>query len=71
MTQSPLTVTFQCGHQKQCDGSELALVCLCGETQIARVDAPAPVFVGTATGPHVEFMDLQATAVSFGVKSNG
>lgn len=61
-----ITVTFVCGHKKQANGSEDQLVCSCGEQKIANVDAPAPQFRGHVRGPHAEFTELPAKAVSFG-----
>lgn len=63
-----ITVTFQCGHQKQASGSEEQLVCSCGESRIAQVDAPAPRFVGHARGPHAEYKPLEAIPVTFAKK---
>lgn len=49
-----MTLLFRCGHQgKHKDGQE-PLCPECGCRSIARVlNAPAPRFVGMATGPHV------------------
>lgn len=63
-----ITVTFQCGHTKQAGGGETELACGCGETRITSVDAPAPRFTGCARGPHAEYKDLPAKAVTFGEK---
>lgn len=60
-----ITVTFKCGHTKQVNGSEEKLACSCGEAGIERVDAPAPSFRGHVRGPHAEYADLPAKAVTF------
>lgn len=66
-----ITITFSCGHQRQTDGSEEELKCQCGESTIARIDAPMPTFTGHVTGPHAIYKDLEAKALNFGGKSNG
>lgn len=46
-------VIFACGHElKDVETGQSAPVCpSCGETRIARVQAPKPKFRGVATGP--------------------
>lgn len=61
-----ISVTFECGHTKTANGSEAQLQCQCGETRVAAVMAPSPRFSGCVTGPHAEFKDLPAKAVTFG-----
>lgn len=61
-----ITVTFECGHSRTTSGSETTPTCACGESKITRVDAPAPTFRGHARGPHAEYVDLPAKAVTFG-----
>lgn len=58
-----ITVEFACGHRRDVDGDSTR-TCLCGETRIARVDAPAPRFVGHARGPCADYKDLPAQAVT-------
>lgn len=60
-----ITVTFSCGHSKQANGSEEKLTCACGETRIAQVDAPVPVFRGHVRGPHAQFEALEPKKVEF------
>lgn len=60
-----ITVYFACGHTRESDG-DAAPTCACGETRIARVEAPAPTFVGHARGPCAEYRDLPAQAVTLG-----
>lgn len=62
-----ITVTFKCGHTRIASGNETELSCaLCGETDVERVNAPAPRFTGHVRGPHAAFKDLPAKAVTFG-----
>jgi len=62
-----ILVLFKCGHIRCTDGSEHELVCSCGSKEIERIDAPAPVFRGHATGPCAQTdVTLPPQAVSFG-----
>lgn len=61
-----ITVIFTCGHFQEVDGSGATPICVCGETKIARVDAPAPRFTGHCRGPHATYRDLEAKPVTFG-----
>lgn len=60
-----ITLYFACGHSREVDGDGTA-TCACGETRIARVDAPAPRFIGHARGPCAEYQDLPAKPVTLG-----
>lgn len=46
-----ITIRFACGHQVASAGTEPPRCSECGETRIAHVDAPAPVFRGAVSGP--------------------
>lgn len=48
-----ITLTMKCGHRMQVDPDRVHRPSCpqCGETVVARVQAPAPTFVGTVTGP--------------------
>ena len=65
-----ITIDFACGHQTEVNG-EARPTCVCGETRIVRVDAPAPRFVGHARGPCAEYRDLPAEAVSLNGEPDG
>ena len=60
-----MTVWFACGHQVII--SETSLVkptCACGEHRVRSVQARAPRFTGTCTGPYAAFKALEAVPVS-------
>lgn len=61
-----ITLTFLCGHTRQMSGNETEVRCACGETQVTRIEAPAPHFTGHATGPCATFQDLPAEPVTLG-----
>lgn len=45
-----MTLTFACGHKQAFDEGGRP-VCACGETRIARTDAPPPRFTGACASP--------------------
>lgn len=60
-----MVVHFECGHHTPLSPSMTeAPVCGCGERRIARVDAPAPSFRGTCTGPSATTVDLPPLVVN-------
>lgn len=63
-----ITVTFECGHSVQCDGTAVPSCSYChtaAASVIARVEAPAPIFRGQCSGPHATFEELPAQPVTF------
>ncbi len=67
-----LLLTFRCGHHATIEQSGgAAPVCeVCGERQVARVQAPRPVFRGVGSGPCCEFVALPAVAVTLTEKAS-
>ena len=65
-----ITVRFACGHVGQVSATSDAMpVCRdCGHTQIARVKARAPRFVGACSGPYAETTMLEAVTVNLAPK---
>lgn len=48
-----ITIRFACGHQATVEPSqaEAPQCAQCGETRVQHVQAPAPVFHGSCSGP--------------------
>lgn len=62
-----ILITFDCGHSQYLTGTETSLIChTCGSPAPVRIEAPPPSFVGHARGPHAEYKDLPAQAVTLG-----
>jgi hypothetical protein len=59
-----VSVTFACGHSATVLTDGAAPQCLCGETRVSRVKAPAPRFRGVATGPHATVQALDAMPIN-------
>lgn len=67
-----ILITFDCGHTQEFTGNETTPTCrTCPTARVAGVDAPMPSFRGHVRGPHAEFKDLPAEAVTFGAKTDG
>lgn len=68
VARTSIDVRFVCGHKVSLgrDG-DLGEGCpTCGERKVAYVAAPTPSFRGTATGPHVETIEMEPVKVTFG-----
>lgn len=65
-----ITLTFKCGHGRSVDPDQTTSpACLeCGETTIARVDAPPPTFRGHGRGPLVQSVPLEPIPITVGLK---
>lgn len=65
-----VTVRFACGHESRVAANQdAAPVCPeCGQTQVRRVHARAPRFVGVASGPYCEWKALEAIPVNLAPK---
>lgn len=60
-----MRVTFACGHMASVSHSVTEPpMCGCGETRIARVQAPAPSIRGVCSGPLVQTQNLEAIEVN-------
>jgi len=60
-----MRIDFACGHHATIgDNPSLAPICWCGESRIQSVQARAPRFVGSATGPYCETKALEPAVVS-------
>lgn len=60
-----ITLTFRCGHRMQVDPVRVHRPSCpqCGETIVARVQAPVPTFVGTVTGPFAQTKHMEPAHV--------
>lgn len=59
-----IQVTFRCGHTATVGATASEARCpRCGNRRVAQSVAPAPHIRGTASGPHVETMNLDAITV--------
>lgn len=60
-----IEIRFRCGHTLRVDPDRVQRPsCLeCGETMVARVQAPPPRFVGTVTGPLAETKHMEPAHV--------
>lgn len=64
-----IAISFACGHDLQMidvDRVPEPHCPHCGESRMARVDAPAPRITGCASGPHVTTRALEAIPITVG-----
>lgn len=59
-----MKLLFRCGHDGMFRENQTPTCPTCGEKGVSRAFAPAPRFVGTATGPHVTTQALEPITVN-------